>query len=94
MQGTSSSVVFVWSDVEAMTGREALPRDDGGPVFNEPWEGRAVALAVETTSRLGLPWDEFRSRLIAAIDEDPDRPYYESWVIALERLVAAHRVLP
>jgi len=76
-----------------MTGREALPRVGADPVFNAPWEGRAVALAVETTARLGLPWDEFRSRLIAAIDEDGDRPYYESWVIALERLVADHRLV-
>ena len=37
--------------------------------------------------RLGLPWDEFRSRLIAAIADDPERPYYESWAVALEQLV-------
>ena len=71
-----------------MTGREALPRDGDEPVFDEPWQGRAVALAVEAIERLGLPWDEFRSRLVAAIDADPDRPYYDSWVIALEGLVA------
>lgn len=57
------------------------------PVFAEPWEGRAFALAVETVAKLGLPWDTFRQRLIAAIDDDPHRPYYESWLAALERLV-------
>ncbi len=54
--------------------------------FTEPWESRAVALAVETAKGLGVPWDEFRHRLMAAIDHDPHRPYYESWLVALERL--------
>lgn len=76
---------------EAMTGPEALPRDAGGePVFDEPWHGRAVAVAVETVARLGVSWEEFRTRLIAAIDADPHRHYYESWLVALEGFVAAH----
>ncbi len=55
--------------------------------FTEPWQARAFALAVVTAERLGVPWDEFRDRLKAAIAADPDRPYYESWLDALERLV-------
>lgn len=55
--------------------------------FTEPWQGRAVAIAVETVDGLGVTWDDFRHRLMAAIDDDPQRPYYDSWVIALERLV-------
>jgi nitrile hydratase accessory protein len=66
------------------------PTRDSEPVFAEPWEGRAFALAVETIERLGLPWDAFRERLMAAIAEDSDRPYYESWLAALERLVLDH----
>src|SRR4249920_1160746 len=63
------------------------PTRGGEPVFAEPWEGRAFALAVETVERLGLRWDAFRERLVAAIAEAPDRAYYESWLAALERLV-------
>ncbi len=63
------------------------PRDNGELVFDAPWQARAVALAVALIAQLGLPWDEFRSRLIAAVAEDPDRPYYESWTVALEDLV-------
>lgn len=59
-------------------------------MFAEPWEGRAFALAVETVDRMGLPWDAFRERLMAAIADDPERPYYESWLVALERLVLDH----
>lgn len=64
-----------------------MPTQGGEPVFAEPWEGRAFALAVQTVERMGLAWDEFRQRLIAEITLDPHRPYYESWLAALERLV-------
>jgi hypothetical protein len=78
---------------ERMTGREAPPSRDGEPVFDEPWQGRATALAIETVGALGLTWEEFRRRLIAAIDDDPHRSYYESWLIALDDLVATHDVV-
>ena len=66
------------------------PRANGEPVFAEPWEGRAYGLALETVDRLELPWEAFRQRLIAAIAEEPDRPYYASWLVALEGLVVDH----
>ena len=56
-------------------------------MFSAPWEGRALALAVAIVEQLDLPWDEFRQRLIDAVAEAPDRPYYESWAVALESLV-------
>ena len=58
-------------------------------MFEQPWEGRAFGLAVELVDRLGLTWDDFRDELIAAIDADPGRPYWASWVLALERFVTA-----
>jgi len=79
-------------DVALMDGPSALPRDNGELVFAAPWEGRAVAIAVASVERLGLPWDEFRLRLIDAIGEVPGRPYYESWAAALEALLIEHRV--
>jgi nitrile hydratase accessory protein len=66
------------------------PMDQGEPVFAEPWQGRAFGLALATVDQLGVPWDAFRDQLIAAIGEAPGRPYYESWVVALERLVGMH----
>jgi hypothetical protein len=67
-------------------GDVAWPAVDGEPVFDEPWQGRAMALAFEVLDRTGLPWDAFRERLVEAIADDPARPYYESWLVALERL--------
>jgi nitrile hydratase accessory protein len=56
--------------------------------FAAPWEGLAFAMAVALVRERGVPWDSFRTRLAAAIDEAPERPYYESWLVALERLAA------
>ncbi len=74
-------------DVALMDGAGSLPRDNGELVFGAPWEARALALAVALVERLDLPWDAFRQRLILAIGEAPERPYYESWAVALESLV-------
>ena len=76
-------------DVTAMEGFIALPRDNGELTFKEPWEGRAFALAIAVVDELDLPWDAFRLRLIDAIAEQPERPYYESWAAALESLVVS-----
>ncbi len=61
------------------------PEDDRP--FTEPWQARAFAMAVVAAERMGADWDEFRDRLKAAIAAGPaDRPYYEAWMDALERL--------
>ena len=59
-----------------------------GVEFAEPWQARAFAMAVVAAERMDVPWDEFRDRLKAAIAERPGRPYYESWMDALEELVS------
>ncbi len=73
--------------IALMDGLGSLPRDNGELVFAAPWEARALALAVALVERLDLPWDAFRQRLIDAVAAAPDRPYYESWAVALESLV-------
>jgi hypothetical protein len=76
---------------ESMSGPAGLPRDgDSEPIFDEPWQGRVVAMAIETVASLGLSWEVFRERLIAAIDVEPDRHYYASWLSALEDLIHNH----
>jgi nitrile hydratase accessory protein len=79
--------------VTAMRGDAALPRRNGELVFEAPWQGRVFGLALGVVRALGLPWREFQERLIAAIAADPARPYYDSWVAALERLVVERGVV-
>ncbi len=82
--------------VDAAFGDETpLPRDNGELVFEEPWQGRALGMAVVALERLGLPWDDFRRHLAAAIaarparrDETPGTAYYAAWLDALESLLA------
>jgi nitrile hydratase accessory protein len=78
--------------IEAMAGPEAPRRADGEMVFEAPWQGRAVAMALGLVERLGVGWEEFRRRLVAEIEAQPGRPYYESWLAALESLAADHGV--
>lgn len=77
----------VRADIDAMTGAHAVPRDNGEIVFDEPWHARTFGMAVALVEHLDLDWSAFQQRLITAIAEDPDRPYYESWTVALEDLV-------
>jgi len=67
-----------------------LPRSNGELTFDEPWQGRALAIAILLVERFDVPWVDFRRHLIAAIDADPDRPYWDSWAAALETFVAEH----
>jgi hypothetical protein len=74
--------------LDAGLAESTLPRDNGAPVFDAPWQGRALALAVVTVERTGRTWDDFRVHLIASVADRPERPYWESWVEALDRFVA------
>lgn len=72
-----------------------IPRDDDGPVFREPWEAQAFAMAVTLHGRGLFTWPEWASTLAAEIkraqaagDPDTGETYYLHWLAALERLVA------
>jgi nitrile hydratase accessory protein len=87
--------------VDAALGDAApLPRDNGELVFDEPWQGRALGMAVVALDRLGVPWADFRRHLASAIaarpasqDESPATAYYAAWLDALETLLAERRLI-
>ena len=72
-----------------------IPRDGDGPVFREPWEAHAFAMAL-TLHECGLfSWPEWAATLAeeilraqAAGDADTGETYYRHWLATLERLVA------
>jgi nitrile hydratase accessory protein len=79
----------------AAAGMPGIPRDEGGPVFREPWEAQAFALAVALNARGLFTWTEWAAalgeeikRAQAAGDPDLGNTYYRHWLAALERLVA------
>jgi nitrile hydratase accessory protein len=71
----------------------ALPRDEQGPVFREPWEAQAFALAVSLSEVGCFSWPEWAATLSEEIkaaqargDADLGNTYYQHWLNALERL--------
>lgn len=63
------------------------------PVFNEPWEAQAFAMAVSLHEKGVFTWTEWAAALAREISADDDRSYYESWLAALEKLVEAKKVM-
>src|SRR5690349_24501214 len=73
----------------------SIPRDDEGPVFREPWQAQAFAMALKLHERGVFTWPEWAATLAdeikraqAAGDPDTGETYYLHWLAALERLVA------
>ncbi len=65
-----------------------IPRRNGELAFDAPWQSTVFALAGAVIEHaLGGDREPFRRQLITAIAEEPDRPYWESWTVALEALV-------
>lgn len=76
-----------------------IPRDAEGPVFREPWEAQAFAMAVTLHERGLFSWTEWAAALAneikaAQADGDPDLgdTYYRHWLAILEKLVVEKRV--
>lgn len=70
----------------------SLPRKNGELVFQAPWEGRAFGMAVVMHDKGAYQWDDFRGQLVEHIS-DVSRPYYESWLGALESLLLAQGMI-
>ncbi len=77
----------------------SIPRNAEGPVFREPWEAQAFALALSLNKRGLFTWGEWAATLgeeikkaQAAGDPDTGKTYYHHWLATLERIVAAKGV--
>jgi nitrile hydratase accessory protein len=73
-----------------------LPRDAGGPVFAEPWQAVAFALADGLCAEGHFTRGEWAAALAEELRLDARRGasddgshYYHCWLAALERLVVA-----
>ena len=74
----------------------ALPRDQGVPVFNAPWEAQAFAMTLSLHARGAFTWREWADALAAELaaaagrgEPDDGTHYYEHWLAALEKIAAA-----
>jgi nitrile hydratase accessory protein len=76
-----------------------IPTDADGPVFREPWEAQAFAMAVALHARGLFTWSEWAASLAEEIKRaqahggpDTGETYYRHWLANLERLIAAKGV--
>jgi nitrile hydratase accessory protein len=82
------------NEIDALPG---LPKDGDGPVFAEPWQAHAFALAVKLCHAGFFTWSEWAKTLGVVLSEaaargmpgDDGSLYYEHWLEALERLTLA-----
>ena len=88
------------SNSERLASLPSLPRDAGGPVFAEPWQAQAFALAVRLSAQGYFTWKEWAASLADELKAAADRGepddgsrYYEHWLAALERLVTSKELL-
>ena len=95
---TSGTIILSQPDptnpAEQLSSLPALPRDEQGPVFAEPWQAQAFALAVKLSEEGHFTWKEWASTLAEELkaardrgDPDDGSHYYDHWLAALERLV-------
>ncbi len=87
------------TDVDRLADLPPLPRDEGGPVFAEPWQAQAFALAVRLSELGHFTWKEWAATLADELKAAADRGepddgshYYEHWVAVLERLVSSKQL--
>jgi nitrile hydratase accessory protein len=81
-------------NAERLNALPRIPRDEDGPVFAEPWQAQAFAMAVRLSEQGHFTWKEWAAVLAAELKAAEDRGepddgtrYYEHWLAALERLV-------
>jgi len=84
-----------WAAQVAIAGVPGIPCDAEGPVFREPWEGQAFAIALTLHERGLFTWGEWAEllgeeirRAQAAGDPDTGETYYRHWFNTLERVLA------
>jgi nitrile hydratase accessory protein len=76
-----------------------IPCDNDGPVFREPWEAQAFAMALALHGRGLFTWSEWAASLADEIkraqasgDPDTGETYYRHWLATLEKLISVKGV--
>jgi nitrile hydratase accessory protein len=96
--------MIIWSQPdmrkpEKLAALPQLPFDKDGPVFAEPWQAQAFAIAVKLSEQGHFTWKEWAAALADELkaaasrgEADDGSRYYYHWLAALERLVTAKKL--
>lgn len=86
--------------IPALGGDVAIPRNNGEPVFDAPWQSRAFGMVVGLHKAGLYPWDDFKELLIEEVAAGPrtatppnSSEYYHQWVEAFLRLLVKKGIL-
>ena len=60
--------------------------------FSEPWQAQGFAMVVALHERGLFAWEEWSALIGAALEAEPARPYWHSWLVALEALMLRHGI--
>ncbi len=78
----------------------AIPRNEEGPVFDEPWQAQVFALTVKLSESGHFTWPEwaeiFGAEIAAATKAGRgcgNEDYYLCWLAALEKIVGVKKIL-
>jgi nitrile hydratase accessory protein len=84
---------------DSLSALPRVPHDAGGPVFAEPWQAQAFALAVRLSKQGHFTWTEWAATLsdelkldAARGEADDGSRYYHCWLAALERLMVSNNL--
>ena len=77
-----------------------LPKDESGPVFKEPWQAQAFAVAVSLCEQGYFSWSEWVEQFSAQVklaqqsgDPDLGDTYYNHWLKSLEVIVSEKQII-
>lgn len=80
--------------LSALNQVQSIPRDDDGPVFAEPWQAQAFAMAVSLNEKGLFSWSEWVDIISTEIARDGDpHSYYHHWLTALEIILDQKNVI-
>lgn len=90
---TFGTATLTPSDGDALAKMARLREGDDGPVFEEPWQAQAFALAVQLNRQGAFTWSEWAQALSVELRADGGQgavsEYYACWLAALETITAA-----
>jgi len=77
---------------DALAAIPTIPREADEPVFAEPWEARAFAMAVSLNEAGLFNWPQWAERFGAALKENTggggQLSYYQVWLQVLEAIMS------
>lgn len=84
------------STQDALAAIASIPREADEPVFAEPWEARAFAMAVSLNEAGLFTWPQWAERFGAALKANTEEggrlSYYQVWLQVLEAMMAEKEI--